>query len=280
MGNILVKLGDGTLAYLSATGSGTTQDPYIYDMNASNTDISSPQIALFLAQALDSGLVLRSAVTSGDETVEITTTGTTPVVGNHLFFKENEFFTQIEIMSVTPIAGDDYDLGLSIPVDHDYTTGAAVILENINMNVDGSSADVEFSISPAGLTAGVEWDITRMIIAMTHPAAGDDGLFGDLAALTNGVYLRIENGTKYNLFNARENAHFAEQGFDTDYEARSGKAGVFATRSRITFNGPDKRGVVFRLSASTSDKYVAIVRDNLSALNGYRTMIQGHINPA
>lgn len=240
-------------------------------------DQTTPQISLFLAQHLDTGLSFRTAVSKDDETLEITTTGTVPVVGNFLCIKEGLFFTQTEIISVTPIAGNDYDVTVSIPMDHPYTTSSNVCLQDCDMNVNGSVTPVEFFIGPEGAEAGTQWDITRMIISMTHGTSGDDGKFGGITALTNGVYFRQENGGTYNLFNAKENSDFAIEGYDITYPARSGGAGSFGTRARITFNGPDKRGVVLRLSADNGDKFLACVRDDLTTLDRFRIKVQGQI---
>jgi len=150
------------------------------------------------------------------------------------------------------------------------------------MNVDGSSTPVEFYLSPAGLTAGTEWDINRMIVTMVQDAAGDDARFGGFEdGLDVGVYHRVEDGTNFNIFNARVNGDFADQGYDIMYPTRSGKDGLYGTRSRITFNGRDKSGVVYRLAGDTGDKWLACVRDDLrevtTGISRYRTMLQGQV---
>lgn len=275
--SIAVKDGLGILRYLEAVGAGTELDPYKVVQDVFIQDQTTAQISVFLGQDLDTGVVFRSGQSSDVVTLNITTTGATPVVGNFIFAKEGMFFTQVEITTVTPVAGNDYDVGISIPLDHVYTVAADVTLQNCNMNVDGSSTPVEFSVTPLGSEAGTEWDITRMIISMTHTSQGDDGLFGNLAALTNGVYFRIEDGTNYNLFNAKENADFAMEGYDIAYPARSGGGGTAGTRARITFNGQDKRGVVLRLAADSGDKFLSSVRDNLTGLTSHRVKVQGQL---
>lgn len=112
---------------------------------------------------------------------------------------------------------------------------------------------------------------------MTHSAAGDDGKFGGITALSSGVYFRQENGGTYNLFNAKENSDFRIEGHDIDYPTRSGGGGSYGTSARITFNGPDKRGVVLRLSADNDDKILACVRDNLTTLDRFRVKLQGQV---
>jgi len=277
MSNIAVKDADGITRYKKAGGDGTDLDPYVEVQDVRIQDQTTPQIGLFLADHIDIGLTFRSPVAEDVETVEVTTTGSVPETGMFLCIKENDFFTQMEILAVTPISGDDYDLGIAIPMDHEYTTGANVCLQSVDMNVDGSTTPVEFFLSSGGTTAGTEWDITRILISMTHEIAGDDGLFGGIPKLLTGVYHRVEDGTNYNIFNARENADLAIQGYDITYPNRSGKEGVFGTRSRITINGQDKRGVVFRLVGDTGDKFVACVRDDLTGLASYRTMLQGQV---
>ena len=276
MANIRVRDAGGLEKYIKSHGAGTDLDPFVYEIDVSLQDQTTPQFSLFLGEHIDEAVVFRSAVSENDETVEVTTAGPVPTVGNFICIKEGSAFTQMEIDSVTPVAGNDYDLGVSIHMDHAYTTGAQISLQNVDMNVNGGTP-VEFVVSPAGASAGTMWDITRMIISMTHDAAGDDGLFGDIETLPIGTYFRIEDGTNYNLFNAKENADFASQGYDITYPTRSGKEGVYGTRSRITFNGPDKRGVVFRLVADTHDKFLACVRDNLTSLGSFRVMVQGQV---
>ena len=275
--NLKMKDFDGNEVYLKMGGAGTDGDPHVPKQDVFIQDQTTPQISIYLGQSLDAGVLFRSSQVVNVETLNITTTGTTPVVGNYLCAKEGAFFSQIEIVSVTPVAGNDYDVGIAVPLDHAYTVAANICLQNCNMNVNGSITPVEFFVSPFGAGAGTQWDITRMLVSMTHPSAGDDGLFGNLPALTNGNYFRIEDGTNFNLFNAKENADFAMEGYDIAYPSRSGGGGVNGTRARITFNGQDKRGVVFRLAADTSDQFLGSVRDDLSTLTSYRVKVQGQV---
>ena len=66
-------------------------------------------------------------------------------------------------------------------------------------------------------------------------------------------------------------------GGDLTYTTRSGGGGSFGLRARVTFNGPDKRGVVIRLFANTTDEFHSVVRDNLSASSAFRVKIQGQV---
>ena len=257
--------------YLNGLMKGTT-DVAIQDQ-------TTPDISLYLGNDLDT-FTLTANRSIDDEIFNIITTGVTPVAGNFIFLKEGEGFTQVEIITVTPVAGNEYTIKIAIPLDFPYTTAAMGQLQTVNMNVDGSITPVKFDVDLTGLNPGVKWDINRMIVTSTMTTAGDDGLFANLAKLTNGVYYRTKNGITKNLFNARENADFAdESGGDVTYPPRSGGGGTFGMRARITFNGLDKRGVAKRLYASTGDEFQSFVRDDLTAVSliRLRTKIQGQV---
>jgi len=237
-------------------------------------DQFTDRISLFLAQVLDITTSLNNSA-KDDVTVDIETTGVTPAVGNFLCLQEVSKITQVEIIAVTPIAGNQYTLGIAVPLDFAYTTASGCSIQNVDMDVNGSSTPVHFQVGPKN---DFRWDITRLIVSMVLTTAGDDGLFGNLGALANGQYFRKENtGTSQNLFNVRENSDFRVESYDIVYPIRSTGGGEFAMASRISFNGLDKNGVVIRLDGLTGDTFKSVIRDNLEGLTKYRVKVQGHV---
>jgi hypothetical protein len=241
-------------------------------------DQTTPDISLYLGQNIDN-FTLESNRAVDDESFNIVTTGVVPAIGNFIFLKEVGAFSQLEILSVVAVAGNEYTVTVSMPLDYAYTTSAIGELQNVNMNIDGTIPK-KFHISLVGLSAGSKWDITRMIVTATMTSAGDDGKFMNLPKLSTGMYFRTKNGVTRNMFNARENSDFADESAgDISYPIRSGGGGTFGMRSRITFNGQDKRGVVKRLVLATSDEFQGYTRDNLTdaTLIRLRTKIQGQV---
>jgi len=273
------------LEWFGASGNGSITNPYIASVDIGESgaldvniqDQHTENISLFLGNHLDTGVTLIANTVDSQEIVGLSFPTTSPTNGDFLCFKEGVNFAQMEIITVTADGGDDYTCGLAMPLDYPFTTNSIICLQNVNMNVDGSSPNVEFFASPSGLTAGTEWDITRMIVTFTHAAAGDDGKYGGIAALATGTYFRVENGADKNLFNVKENADFAIEGYDLAYATRSGGQGAYATRSRITFAGRDKRGVTIRLSTDNGDKFMGVVRDDTDGNDLMRVKIQGHV---
>jgi hypothetical protein len=243
-------------------------------LDVSIQDQHSELLSLYLGEILDIVTVI-SDTAKDDITVDIETTGITPLVGDFLCLQELGKITQSEVTSVTPIAGNQYTLGISIPLDYPFSTDSGCSLLDVDMNVDGSGTPIEFQIRPK---SGTSWDITRMMTSMVLTSQGDDGLFGNLAALTNGVYYRKEDAEESNnIFNAKENSDYAIEGFDLAYVVRSGGQGSHGMRSRITWAGQSKQGVTIRLVGDSGDHFTATVRDDLRLIGKFRTKIQGHV---
>lgn len=170
-----------------------------------------------------------------------------------------------------PVAGE---ISLDTPIDITYAAGSTVIASEYNMNVDGSGAMQIFQIGPIGVGAGISIDVTRLLVYIQDNSAMDDALFGALPALTKGIVLRKNNGTMQNYWNIKSNGEFALLCFDATYTS-SAPAGSFGFRARNTYAGQDKHGVTIRLSPG--DILELLIQDNLTGLEVFNMMAQGHV---
>lgn len=246
-------------------------------------DQSSEIIDLYLIDIIDT--VTLTAGTAVDDTDISIDSDTLPVAGNLVCLKEDAAFYQGSILSVTPTGGTGYDLLLDTPLDYNFTTAGGCSIGNRFMNVNGSVTPVIFSVSPFNLydpivpTRGQQWDITRIMFAITDDAAMDDARFGGISGgLTNGIVMRKKDGLYKNIFNVKTNGDFAIRSYDVTYIPDTlGPAGEYGLRVRRTFAGPSKNGVTVRLDAEDSDEIQVIVRDDLSSLSSMSVVVQGHI---
>lgn len=237
-------------------------------------DQTSNRLSLYLGNIL-SQITLLTAVDKDVESIDIETTGAVPAIGDFVCLQGSGNVSQLEILTVTPIAGNQYTVTLSMPLDHDYAITDGCTLMNVNMNINGSVTPKSFEIRPRG---DIRWDINRLLISMILTTAGDDGTFGNIPQITKGVYFRKEDSAKsQNLFNARNNSDFRIEGYDVAYTSRSGGLGDYGLSARVTFNGQDKAGVAIRIDGESNDSFKAIVRDDLSLLGRFRVKIQGHV---
>lgn len=264
---LMQELADNFLNVPVITEPGGAVDVFIQDQD-------SEVIGLYLAEVLDTATVLVNTA-KDEETVDVGTTGHTPAPGNFLCLQEAGKITQVEILTVAPLGGDQYRLGIAVPLDYAYTTAGGCSIQNVDLNLNGAATNTKFSITPDG---AYKWDITRLMIAMVLDSAGDDGKFGNLNALSKGVYFRKEDAaSSQNLFNIKDNSDFRAKGYDLVYPLRSGGGGSYGMAARITFAGASKRGVVIRLDGSKNESFVCAVRDDLRGLVKFRIEMQGHI---
>lgn len=158
------------------------------------------------------------------------------------------------------------------PIDNVYPAATALgRIVTSNMNVVGSLATPQIFTFRAGVDAV---DVTRILITMIGGSSTmDDGKFGNIAALTNGIVLRIFNGLHKTIFNFKTNSEIKQFCYDVQY-SENAPAGDSGLTARITFGGQDKHGVVLRVSGT--DVIQWIVQDDLGGLNSMKASIQGH----
>lgn len=163
---------------------------------------------------------------------------------------------------------------LNRPIDFGFVIGDSIIKTLVSMDVLGTlTTPQSFKIAP---DAGSVWHITRILIEMTHATAGDNGLFGNLAALANGVVLRRYDGltSTYGTFTVwRTNSDIVLDMYDVTYAARSGGGGLFGTNCRGDFLAT---GAVVKLDGDNGDYLELLIQDDLTGLDSFGIRGQGH----
>lgn len=170
-------------------------------------------------------------------------------------------------------------LTIDTPLDFAFTAGDIVVAGNGNMAVDGSVTPVEFSLRAASTSIEASIDITRLMFSCQTVSAVNLDLFGDLPALTNGIFLRRDinsYGLYHNVFNVKSNLDIASIMYDfTVFQASNPAQGVDGFSGRLTFAGQNKIGVVLRIPQG--DNLKLIVQDDLTGLTDLRIIAEGHL---
>lgn len=222
---------------------------------------------------------LNSAASEGDISISVDDT-TGFIVGSEIKLEETVAgvgVQEIGVMTITIVAaGTPGTLTLDRPIGFDYTTAALVSNVETDMSsVVGSLASPEiYEIDPP---PGTIWQFTRIIFSMVHSAAGDDGKFGGIAALTNGVALRATTaaGRTVVYANWKTNADISLDMYDVVYTDKA-PAGANGTKGRWTFT---KAEVVAELDgdASPIQKLEVLVQDDLTGLTSFTMRAQGRV---
>jgi hypothetical protein len=159
---------------------------------------------------------------------------------------------------------------IDMPIDFVYPSASTFgLIINTNLAVDGSVTPRVFKIQ-AGITPIF---IRRVIFTITDGTVMDDAKFGGITALNNGVVLRVVDGFQKSILNIKANQDFAQWGYDLNYSDKA-PAGVYGVRSRFTFGGLEKHGMVFVLSGT--GELQVIVQDDLTDLVTFSVSAQGN----
>jgi hypothetical protein len=214
----------------------------------------NPLFQYYLMRELKTDIKLTSNAAIGDQIINITADhGFTN--GSIIAIWENNRLVQCEVIDVNTNA-----ITLSMPLYVPFTFAANVIRGSINMGVDGTTP-IDFIFKPRSSIIPI--DISMAIISMVHSSEGDDGKFGGITALTNGLYFRRDGGFVQNQGNYKTNQDFKEYGFIVDYSEKA-PSGTYATS--ITKKLIDTHTQELRFDPRRGDYFRAVVRDDLSTL--------------
>ena len=210
------------------------------------------------------------AITAGDTSCTVAD-ATGIIVGSQVKLSENGI-QELGLMTITVVAGNV--LTFDRPVTNDYTTSALVTEVTTNMAVSGSLASPQiFEIEPP---TGVVWQFTRVLFAITDATAPDDGKFGGMTALTNGVALRAttEAGRTVVFGNWKNNGDMKLDMYDVSYTDKA-PAGNHGVNGRWTFT---KAEVVAEIDGSDPlQKMEILIQDDLTDLLTFTMRAQGRV---
>jgi len=216
---------------------------------------------------------IASAVTAGDTSITVAS-AVGFAVGNYIHIINAAGTVDENVHpKITAIAGAV--LTLDRPLDNAYAIGDSVYLTVLDMSTTAGTLAAPQTYIMAPLP-GHTWHITRILIEMTHGTAGDNGLFGDLPELTNGVVLRRYDGltgatSTFTIW--RNNSDIVTDMFDVVYSARSGGGGAYGTNCRGTFTNA---GAIVYLNGTDGDRMEVLVQDDITGLTSFRIKAQGH----
>lgn len=185
--------------------------------------------------------------------------------GDAITFYEGIRFFQSVIKSFTATT-----ITISSPIDFAYTTKALVEIGKWNMAVNGSVTTQIFSIkSPPEIS----FNINTVNCSMLDSSDMDDGMFGGISSLSNGVIFKLVDGIKKNLALIINNLGFWEIGFDTEYSAKA-PAGKYGFRARRHIS--EINGVVLKLLCKDNAEFQVHIQDDLTGLDLMAVTVNGY----
>lgn len=229
-------------------------------------DQHTPPFQYYLMREDKTDITITSPVSKGDTVISVSAGHGFTAGGEYMVIMENDLYIQSKVISIST-----NDITIQGSVGNDFTTGATVLRGSIEMNIDGSTpVDFVFNMRQGITPIDIQY---ANITIWNNAAAGDDGKFGDLGALTNGLRVIKENLIDQGLGTYRTNSDFREFGGVVTYNPRSGGGGNFGVD--ITFDIKKAYGVVIRIDPKVPDIFKGSVRDALQTLDRVRISIMG-----
>lgn len=194
------------------------------------------------------------------------------VVGDYLHVNTTTSETTHPV--ITGIAGNVLTLDRRMDAAHEI--GDTITRSIVDMALTGQVATMAAPIVYwSAPVVGEVWHITRLLFSMVHGTAGDLGLFGNLASLTNGAIVRVKvDGVITTLTNWKNNGDMKTDMFDVEFDSRSGGQGNYGTSGRGTFTNA---GAIIRLDGALGDRFEIVVQDDITNLGFFGLKIQGHL---
>lgn len=239
------------------------------DVNIQSQTSNLFQYLLMNEQKTD--ITLTAPISIDDDVVNVSAGhGFTAADGEFMVCRNGDTFFQFRVKSVSTNA-----ITVESLIDNDYPiSGTSIIRGNVNMNANGSITPIDYKFSFNGdATATLPIDIQGVVFSFqSGTTSPDDGTFGGIAALTNGLLFRKVNGNNIGLGNYTSNQEFRDVGGVIEYSSKA-PAGTNATNIFIDIEG--KFGQVLRIDPNEPDYVIAKVRDNLTALDKFTMSVLG-----
>jgi hypothetical protein len=174
-------------------------------------------------------------------------------------------------------AGDPYTYTIDRPFDHvfEFSGANTALCRWVTSNMARAAGSLTTPLIYTFRAGTDPVDVTRLFLTMytSSTSTANDGQFGTLSALTNGLVFRIFNGLHKTVFNFKKNLDIKQMCYDLAYGgvSQNSATGVVA---RISFGSQSKHGVVLR--QSNTDRLQWVVQDDLTAMDSVQASCQGH----
>lgn len=236
-------------------------------------DQTSPLVASYFSQQVSSFTLASDTVASTLDTLSRTFTANTGhglIVGDTGILLEVSKDRRLEFI-VTGVSGDD--ITIDRPLDDVYAAATTLGRKTLtNMAVNGAITPQIFTIR----AGNNPYDFTQIAFSILSSSPMDDGLFGSLTKLTNGLVMRSYDPTttaQTTLFNIKTNADLKLWITEFEY-ADKAPSGQYGLHSNTIFAGQGGYGVSIRVSGLQVLQLV--VQDDLTGLDEVIAAGKGH----
>lgn len=221
-------------------------------------------------RVLDDTILLAESAVIDTDTL-ILTTGHNFAAGEYITLWQYSRFQQLLVVAINVDSNAD-KIQVSEPLTQTYGVSTTkVIRGNIDLNVDGSSAEVEFSLKMYNMVVPI--DISAIVIQAFSTTVPDDGKFAGITALANGIYFQRRGDDGIASFgNYQKNIDFKLRHFNATYTDKAPSSGY---GTELVLDVEDVYKSAVRLGIHNNQYISGKIRDDLTGLALLRVAVIG-----
>jgi len=212
------------------------------------------------------------SVAATAEDTDITVSSSTGFIIGDLIKIGNTTAQEVGVITITNVVSNIITLDRPIAQTLPIGTVIKEVENDMTSSVGTLTSPVVYELAPP---PGVVWQITRLLITVTDNLVMDDGKFGGIAALTNGVVgiVKTTAGRVANITNWKTNGNMMSDMFNVEYNDRA-PAGGYGLRGRWTF---EEAGIVAEIDGDEGEYLRVLIQDDITANASFRIKAQGRV---
>ena len=267
LSNLIIFKSLNVTARLSAISEATGQAENINSfegaLNVTDGLVHRAIVNEYFARDVGPSTTLAAEATVGD--TDITVADSTGFVTGDLIKIGITYMQEVGAITITNVVGNV--ITLDRPIAQTLPIGTVVKEIEIDMTSLAGTlvAPAVYTLAPP---PGVIWQITRLLITMADNLSMDDGKFGGIASLTNGVVGVADTsaGRIANISNWKNNGDMASDMFNVEYTTKA-PAGEYGLRGRWTLT---ESRMAAELNGDNNESLYILVQDDITANSSFK----------
>lgn len=213
---------------------------------------------------------LAAIAESGD--TDITVVDSTGMIIGDLVKAGTTFLREVGVMTITNVVSNIITLDRPIAQELPIGTVVKEVENNMASSVGTLTSPVIYELAPP---PGIIWQLTSLLITVTDNLVMDDGKFGGIAALTNGVVgvAKTTAGRIANIANWKTNGDMMGDMYEVEYNDRA-PAGGYGLRGKWDLTSA---GIIAEINGDEGEYIRVLIQDDGTANASFRIKAQGRV---
>lgn len=239
-------------------------------LNVTDGFVHKAMVNEYFTRDVGPSTTLAVAAETGD--TDITVVDSTGLIKPDMIKIGTTFLREVGVVTITNVVGNV--ISLDRPIAQDLPIGTVVeeVENNMASTVGTLASPVIYELAPP---VGIIWQLTRLLITVTDNLVMDDGKFGGIGALTNGVVgvAKTTAGRIANITNWKTNGDMMADMYDVEYNDKA-PAGGYGLRGRWDLTDA---GIISEINGDEGEYLRVLIQDDITANASFRIKAQGRI---